>query len=167
MPAQTFLRALRQIPQSSPNLQSKGSKNLVMAAITKLCGYGIANVTLASTSDDNRVVLYADDTMGLDRFYVYEVPIQKNSLKPKVHGQSGVTLAFDPPTRHTRSDYLGVQMSFRLVRGKNLADVIDHYKKRSKEVDGDHPDLEAKYNCSFDSGPQTRECGTLQRRCLR
>jgi len=54
-------------------------------------------------------------------------------------------------------------MSFRLVRGKNLADVIDHYKKRSKEVDGDHPDLEAKYNCSFDSGPQTRECGTLQR----
>jgi hypothetical protein len=100
--------------------------------------------------------------MGLDRFYVYEVPIPKEFSETKGSRAIRVTLAFDPPTRHTRSDYLGVQMSFRLVRGKNLADVIDHYKKRNKEVDGEHPDLEPKYNCSFGFGPQIRECGTLQ-----
>ena len=53
-------------------------------------------------------------------------------------------------------------MSFRLVRGKTLGEVIDHYKKRSLEVDGPIPELDSRYNCGFDSGPTVRECGTLQ-----
>jgi hypothetical protein len=157
-----LLRALLASSALPPESAIERLKNLGSAAVRNLCGYGIANVALASTSDTNRVVLYADDTMRLDRFYVYEVPIPREFSETKGSRAIRVTLAFDPPTRHTRSDYLGVHMSFRLVRGKNLADVIDHYKKRNKEVDGDHPELEAKYNCGFDSGPQMRECGTLQ-----
>ena len=117
---------------------------------------------MASTSDANRVVLYTDDTIGLDRFYVYEVPIPQEFSETKGTRYIRVTLAFDPPTRHTRADYLGVEMSFRLVRGKSLTDVIDFYKKRNKEVDGEVPELEGKYDCSFDPKSRVRECGTLQ-----
>jgi hypothetical protein len=53
-------------------------------------------------------------------------------------------------------------MSFRLVRGKTLGQVTDHYRKRDKEAEGAHPELEGKFDCSFDSGPNAREGGTLQ-----
>jgi hypothetical protein len=108
------------------------------------------------------VILYADDEIGMDRFFVYEVPVPREFSETKGKRAIRVTLAFDPPTRHTRAAYLGVQMSFRLVRGKTLGEVIDHYRKRDKAIDGEHPTLEGKFDCSFDSGPNTRECGTLQ-----
>jgi hypothetical protein len=127
-----------------------------------VCGYGVPDPVLATASDTNRVVLYADAEIGMDKFFVYEVPIPPAFAETKGDRHIRVTLAFDPPTRHTRASYLGVEMSFRLVRGKTLEEVIEHFRKRNTEEEGDHPDLEDKYNCSFDIGPQTRERGSLQ-----
>lgn len=143
-------------PAAISRLQGQGGE-----AIRNLCGYGIANVEMASTSDTNRVVLYADDAIGMDKFYVYEVPIPYAFSSTKGSRIIRVTLAYDPPTRHTRIDYLGVEMSFRLVRGKTLGQVIDHFKKRKTE-EGDPPELEGRFNCKFDIGPTIREHGTLQ-----
>jgi hypothetical protein len=106
-------------------------------------------------------VLYADDSIEMDHFYVYEVPIPTEFTETKGARSIRVTLAFDPPTRHTRNDYLGVEISFRLVRGKTLEQIIDHFKKRTKE-EGKPPALEGKFDCGFDIGPQVRERGTLQ-----
>jgi hypothetical protein len=106
-------------------------------------------------------VLYADYSIKMDHFYVYEVPIPREFAETKGTRKIRVTLAFDPPTRHTRNAYLGVKMSFRLVRGKTLGQVIDHFKKRKTE-EGDPPELEGKFNCKFDIGPTIRERGTLQ-----
>lgn len=131
-------------------------------AIRHLCGYGIANATIASTSDTNRVVLYTDDTIRLDRFYIYEVPIPREFTETGGARSLRVTMAFDPPTRHTRVDYLGVQMSFRLVRGRTLGEVIDFYRRRQKDVDGPAPEMEGRYDCSFLPKARVRECGTLQ-----
>jgi len=138
-------------------LQNQGDE-----AVRNLCGYGVSNVELASTSDTNRVVLYADDSIKMDHFYVYEVPIPREFTETKGTRKIRVTLAFDPPTRHTRNDYLGVEMSFRLVRGKTLGQIIDHFKKRAKE-EGKPPTFEGRFDCDFDIGPQVREHGTLQR----
>ncbi len=143
-------------PSAISRLQNQGDE-----AIRNLCGYGISNVELASTSDTNRVVLYADDSIGMDHFYVYEVPIPTEFTETKGSRSIRVTLAFDPPTRHTRNDYLGVEMSFRLVRGKTFEQIIDHFKKRTKK-EGKPPALEGKFDCGFDIGPQVREHGTLQ-----
>jgi len=131
-------------------------------AVTRICGYGIPDPIVATTSDTNRVVLYADAQIGLDKFYVYEVPIPGIFATTKGDRRVRVTLAFDPPTRHTRASYLGVEMSFRLVRGRTLDQVIEHFRKRNVESEGRHAELEATYNCKFDVGPQVRERGTLQ-----
>ena len=160
--ANPLLRALLANSARPPEPAVDRLQRLGDASVRNLCGYGIANATVASTSDTNRVVLYADDTIALDRFYVYEVPIPREFSETKGSRSIHVTLAFDPPTRHTRADYFGLQMSFRLVRGKSLEEVIDFYKKRDKDVDGELPELEGRYDCSFDPKSRVRECGTLQ-----
>ena len=131
-------------------------------AVRNLCGYGIANAGAASMSDGNRVVLYADSAIRMDHFFVYEVPITEEFAGTKGLRQIRVTLAFDPPTRHSRAAYLGVEMSFRLVRGRSLPEVIEHYRRRNETQEGRHPELDAKYDCKFDLGCNVRERGTLQ-----
>jgi hypothetical protein len=157
-----LMRALLASSAHLPEASVQRLRGLGPAAVRNACGYGVANAVIASTSDTNRVVLYADDTIGMDRFFVYEVPIPREFSETKGKRAIKVTLAFDPPTRHTRAAYLGVQMSFRLVRGKTLGQIIDHYRQRDQTVEGKHPELEGKFDCSFDSGPNSRECGTLQ-----
>jgi len=136
-------------------------------AVARLCGHGIADAVTASTSDTNRVVLYADARnanaqIRMDRFFVYEIPIPPEFAQTPGTRSIRVTLAYDAPTRHSRAAYLGVGMSFRMVRGRSLEEVIDHFRKRNTETDGPPPKQDEKFNCKFEPGPNTRECGTLQ-----
>ena len=137
-------------------------RNLGNDAVLRLCGFGIANAALAVSSDRNRVVLYADDEIGMDKFFVYEIPIPAEYAETSGDRHIKISLAFDPPTRHTRLAYLGVEMSFRLVRGKTLEEVQEHYRRRNVTEERPIPDMASKYNVSFDSGPNFRERGTLQ-----
>lgn len=129
-------------------------------AVRSICGHGQVDTTHAAYSDDHRVVLYAEDELPLDHFAVYQAPI------PDLFQSGGrrtirVTLAFDPPVRHTRADYAGVGMSFRLVRGCNPALIFDHFRRRMQD-EGRRPDLANRYNCALEPGPRERERGTLQ-----
>lgn len=72
-----------------------------------------------------------------------------------------VTLAHDPPIRHTRADYAGVGMSFRLLRDCDPALIFEHFRRRKKE-EGRHPDIDGRYNCNLLPGAQQRETGTVQ-----
>ena len=129
-------------------------------ALRAVCGHGQVDAERAAYSDDHRVVLYAEDALPLDHFAVYQLPI------PEVFQTGGrrtiqVTLAFDPPVRHTRADYAGVRMSFRLVRGCDPALIFDHFRRRNQD-EGHRPDIESRYNCGLEPGPRERERGTLQ-----
>lgn len=150
-----FLASSASIPQATQNrLESFGDES-----VRNICGYGIPDLSYAITSDDNRVVLYADDSIGYDQLYVYEVPIPPEFVKTKGRREIKTTLAFDPPTRHTRAEYLGARMSFRLVRGSDLKTVTEFYRKRT-EKEGPVP---ANVNvCPQDPTPTVRELGTLQ-----
>ena len=158
-----LIRALLVNSARIPQAAVSRLQNLENDAVMRLCGFGIANAAMAASSDRNRVVLYADDEIGMDKFYVYEIPIPQEYVETRGDRYIRVSLAFDPPTRHTRLAYLGVEMSFRLVRGKSLEEVQQHYRRRNVAEEGRHPDMASKYNVSFDSGPNFRERGTLQR----
>lgn len=138
-------------------------QGLPLETICHVCGYGIADPVLAATSDENRVVLYADSEIAMDHLFVYEIPIPPEYIETKGERRIQVTLAFDPPTRHSRTDYLGIEMSFRLIRGKTLDWVREHYRKRNQKQEGSFPSLQSRYDCSFDIGSTIRERGTLQR----
>jgi hypothetical protein len=130
------------------------------AAVSSICGHGQVDVERAAYSDDHRVVLYAEDELPLDYFAVYQLPI------PELFQSGGrrtiqITLAFDPPVRHSRADYTGVSMSFRLVRGCDSALIFEHFRRRSQD-EGRQPDIDNRYNCTLEPGPRERECSTLQ-----
>ena len=155
-----LVRALLAVAARVPDEAAAKLQGLGEHAATHICGYGRPDIDRAVYSDDHRVMLYAEDSLALDHFAVYEIPI------PDVFQRGGkrtlhVSLAYDPPVRHTRADYAGVGMSFRVVRGCDPTLIFEHFRKRQKD-DGPFPEIEPRFNCALDPGPRQREKGTLQ-----
>lgn len=90
----------------------------------ELCGYGAPTWERAGTSTDSRVVLYAQDTVRPDDFHVYRIPMTECLTDVPGPRALRVALAFDPPVRHRRFDYLAYEMDYLVVRGIELADVF-------------------------------------------
>jgi len=129
--------------------------------VESVCGHGQADIERANFSDDSRVILYAEDELPLDHFAIYQVPIPDLFQTEPGRRAIRVTLAFDPPVRHTRNDYAGVSMSFRLIRGVDPDLIFQHYRRRGQD-EGPVPDMEPRFNCDLVPGSRSREKGTLQ-----
>jgi subtilisin family serine protease len=126
-----------------------------------VCGHGIANADHAIGSDDSRVCLFANEEIYLDHFAVFELPIPELFQTTRGTREIRVSLAYDPPVRRTRADYLGVTMGWRLLRGRSEKEVFDNFRKWEK-AEGDPPEFPARYVCDTFPGPKLREKGTLQ-----
>jgi hypothetical protein len=167
-------QVLRRFPTASANLVRAllvGSARQDAAALARMsplgnealksvCGHGRIDTERAAFSDDARVVLYAEDELPVDHFAIYEVPC------PEMFQTGGrrsiqVSLAYDPPVRHTRLDYAGNKMSFKLHRGCAPDLLFDHYRKRATE-DGRHPDLEGRFTCKMEPGSNDRGRNSVQ-----
>lgn len=94
----------------------------------RVAGYGRIDIDLALDSSDRRVTLVAQRSLLLDRFAVYSVPIPPSFVQAASRKLIRVALAFDPPVRRRRMDYLGVEMTFQMIRGKSLNEVIAAYE---------------------------------------
>lgn len=156
-----LLRALlatcADVPESTVELLDGVADN----SVSRCCGYGIPDVERALFSQEKRVIRYADrDNLEIDQFALYEVPIPDDFRRVKGDRQIRVTLAFDPPVRHTRLEYLGVRMNFRLIRGLTPEEVYEHYRWR--EEGEEWPDLPEKHKCKLTPGYKARSVGTLQ-----
>lgn len=129
--------------------------------VRRTCGHGRVDMERAAFSDDARVVLFAEDELAVDHFAIYEIPV------PDLFQDGGrrtiqVTLAYDPPVRHTRLDYAGNGMSFRLHRGIAPDQLFEHYRSREAALEGRHPDIDDRFTCKLEPGPNDRECSTVQ-----
>jgi hypothetical protein len=129
-------------------------------AAFNLLGYGLPDIGRALESEDNRVILFAEDTLSTDKFAVYEVPIP-DIFQTKGARQIRVALSFDPPVRHTRVDYAGLKMGFHLIRGANSGEVFDAFRKWEAD-EGKAISLRNTLKCDLKPGAQRRERGTLQ-----
>lgn len=137
-------------------------------AVLKVCGYGRPSFHRAIRSDSNRVVLIAENQIPFDNFHIYEVPIPPEIYSERGRKRISVSLAFDPPVRHSRIDYLGTKMSFRLIRGKSLEEVAAAFAKlptKGEQEDGAEAveAIRGSANCSLFPSPTLREGSTLQK----
>jgi hypothetical protein len=124
-------------------------------------GNGVIDVENALNSNDNRVVLYREDNLDVNRFAVYEVPVPEIFQPGRGYRQIRVALAFDPIVRHTRLDYAGLSMSFDLYRGATANQVFDACRKW--EIgEGDPFRLMGAQRCQFFPSTSLRGKGTLQ-----
>jgi hypothetical protein len=156
-----LVRALLALSAQHPQPALACLNGLDKEDVHHILGYGVADVDHATASEDNRVILYREDVLPVDRFAVFEVPIPQLFQTEKGTRHIRVALAFDPPVRHTRFDYAGLSMGFHLLRGTTQGDVFNAFRKWEM-AEGDAFKLAARLKCSLDPGPQMRERGTLQ-----
>lgn len=129
-------------------------------AIFNLLGYGVPDVARALDSEDNRVIMVADDVLPADKFAVYEVPIPE-VFQNRGARQIRVALSFDPPVKHTRFDYAGMTMGFHLIRGADANEVFDAFRRWEAD-EGKEFRISETLKCDLKPGAQRRERGTLQ-----
>lgn len=146
--------------------------------ILNIYGYGQPDYERARWSAENAVLLAVEDALDIDSFRIFEIPpLPREFLERRGAGYLTVTLAFDPPTRHTRSDsYLGVTMQTRLVRNSDPEGIAAVMRtlttdERANLAEGEDPPALSRLRgrsgeptkIDLFPGPRTREKGTLQR----
>ncbi len=148
--------------------------------VLRVYGYGQPDFIRARWSSQNEVLLLSDDSIELDSFQLFTIPPLPEEFVETKGGHISVTLAFDPPTRHTRSDsYLGVAMEFAVYRNvtpEDVADAIREWKREEREglENQDLPSLsnlrrtgDPPVKLQMKPGVNQLKKGTLQRALLR
>jgi hypothetical protein len=126
----------------------------------EVVGYGKVNVDTLFRSTDDKVVLIAELAIENDSHQFFELPLPDEFLRSKrATRRIVVSLAYCPPVKTTRMEYLATKISYRLVKGESLDDVQKHFNQKLKMVEDSIPDASAT-NRTVTS--QERERGTVQ-----
>ncbi len=99
----------------------------------KLVGYGQVDSNRVSAALDNDVCLLAEDVLDEDHWHLYSIKVPPDFLA--VNGSRGlvVSLAFDPPVRVSRRDYLARTMEVEVFKGVTEAEVRLRREKGQKQ----------------------------------
>ena len=96
-------------------------------------GYGRPTRSLAESSSGPRVVMYFDGSMATDTVSIHPVPIPPSFVRGRAARRIGVSLAFDPPVRRQRREYLAGTMSFDLLRNVLPEEIRQRYQRQGAE----------------------------------
>jgi hypothetical protein len=134
--------------------------------VPHVCGYGIPDPALALESSDRRVTLVAQGSITIDKFQIFQIPVPTEFQNDARTKRIIVALAFDPPVRRRRAQYLGVDMCCYLFRSKSVDDIMEAYRaitqeeRKSKSVPGA---IQDSCKCNFDPTPRSLATSTLHR----
>ncbi len=118
-------------------------------AIRKLLGYGRPRLDRAIESTSHRAVLVAEDSIPINGVHIYELPVPSSFFESGGERSMEIALAYDPPVRARRIDYLANQMEFFVVRGLPIEEVLRVFAAVEGE---DLPDTE-----SDDAAPESED----------
>jgi hypothetical protein len=104
----------------------------------KVCGYGLPSETDAIQSRDRRVTMVYQGSIQIDHFDTFSVPIPEEFRDASGTRKVIVSLAYDPPVRRRRLDYLGVEMDVFMIRGKTTEEVYEAFGKLSPDEDAEN-----------------------------
>lgn len=93
-------------------------------------GYGRPDATRVLESAPNRVFLTFEGAMPTNRVVVHRLPVPAEFADGVRQRTFRVGLAFDPPVRRNRREYIAGTMAVELVRGITLAEVQEIYARQ-------------------------------------
>lgn len=105
----------------------------------RLVGYGMVDVERVRASLANDVCLIATDSVDEDHWHLYAVPVPPAFASGSGKRGISVALAFDPPVRAGRREYLSRTMWIEVLKGLTV-DEIRTFRTRHTG-DGDAPSL--------------------------
>jgi len=157
-----MIRALLALSASIPAESVQCLSPLGKGAALTCCGYGVPNLARALSSEERRVVLIADrQELATDQFALFRVPLPKEFQTTKGKRRIRVSLAFDPPVRHTRLEYLGLRLNYHLIRGMKPDAIFEFFRHRTKE-EGRFDELPGSAKCDLKPSRDLRGTSTLQ-----
>lgn len=122
-------------PKPLDELNLKNGDSNEQKFLLNIYGNGIPSFEKAF-STYNRALLVDENEISLNNIIIYEVPVPLDFYKAGSGRMLTVTLAYDPPTRMTRKQYLGVTLDFRIFKNVSVEDL------KRKYADFDEADLE-------------------------
>lgn len=126
----------------------------------QVVGYGKVNTDTLFRSTDDKVVLLTESAIENDSHQFYELPLPEEFLRSnRATRQIRVTLAYCPPVKTTRMEYMATKISYRLVKGESLDEVQRHFNQNLKKEEESISDASAS-NRTITS--QERERCTVQ-----
>jgi hypothetical protein len=144
------------IPEDSFYGSSKGK---ALQDHLDVCGFGIPLLERAINSSDNRVVLFDEGILQLNKVRVYSLQLPEIFFDVKGKKRITVVLTFTPETRSTRGDsYLGNRMEFHLFHSVNPQELVSKYGNE----DNMPPELK-KFKIDLTPGVRTRNAGCHQK----
>ena len=124
-------------------------------------GYGEPNVEYC-WSTPNRVVLVAEDRVEFRSFHVYSLVLPEEFLQERGRRSISVALAYDPPTRLSRSDYISNAMWLEVFRGLTTEHVIEY--RSTYQGNGKAPTVPNRNRVDFDPPGRSIRTSTVQKR---
>jgi hypothetical protein len=125
----------------------------------KVVGYGTCAVDTMMWSRQNIVKLVADDEIEVDKLHIYRVALPEVFLSTR--GKRGITisLAYDPPVRASRREYLARTMTVEALRGLTTEEVEIY---RAKQDDAGELSLPDTNKIDFHPAKTRLQWSTLQ-----
>ena len=157
-PTQNLVRALL-VSSARPN--DNVSDYVDKGDLLNTVGYGQPNVEYC-WSTPNRVSLIAEDTVGYRTFHVYSLVVPEDFLQEPGRRSISVALAYDPPTRLSRREYIATAMWLEVFGGLTTEQVVEYRSKY--EGDGEPPRAPDKNKLNFSPAGQTIRMSTVQKR---
>lgn len=129
--------------------------------LLKTVGYGQPNVQYC-WSTPNRVTLVAEDIVPHREFHVYSLVVPEIFLQESGRRSISVSLAYDPPTRLSRRDYIATAMWLEVFGGLTTEQVVEYRSKY--KGDGETPRVPKRNRLDFRPAGQTIKMSTVQKR---
>ena len=143
-----------------------GSKNgKAIEDHLNVCGYGLPSLERAINSYDNRVILFDEGKLQLNKVKVYSLQLPDVYFIEAGYKRIIVNLSFTPETRSTRGDsYLGNRMEFHLFHSVNPQELVNKYGVVSGDSEGNGVPNELKrYEIDLLPGSRKRNAGCHQK----
>jgi len=122
-----LLRALTALAGDRP------SPDREAGAILSAYGEPVADRILESGT--HRVVVVYEGTIAASSTVIHDVPIPQDFATGDYHQRIRIALAFDPPVRRSRRDYIAGEMGVDFVRNMPLAEVAATYSLQPTEAE--------------------------------
>lgn len=139
--------------------------------VLHVSAYGQPEAGRVLESEGSRAVLTIEAIIHTNSVVVHELPVPYDFARGGSKRTLRVALAFDPPVRRGRREYLAGQMSVQFVRGMTLQEVVKTYAQQPsvKQAKDDSSirrvDLPTgKLRPNLEPGPSRLEWNTLIRR---
>ncbi|HUZ56682.1 MAG TPA: S8 family serine peptidase, partial [Streptosporangiaceae bacterium] len=153
-----LLRCLIAISARVPEPASRQFANL--DEVRRAVGYGRPAEYLALQSGGSRAVLLFQGDMTVDTAVVHPIPVPESFARGQWQRRVRVAVAFDPPVRRERREYVAATLRVDLVRNTDPVELQAIYE--AQDPDERHELFNDRRRVALKPGSQAMSASTLQ-----